>query len=194
MKKVLLLLSYLALQACTLPRSLPAATELKPGDADMVVIGKIELVPPLNPKFEQRTHWNVIGEKRILSHVLVATAGEYKPVKTSKLDVADFQNSLEVEWGVPFMVNAPRQRTFFNGAVAHLDVMKQEKLWFPGGYYFDVPKGAAAVYIGTLRYHRDDFNSITRVEVIDERKDIASVLKAGASPSDVRPSLLKMVR
>ena len=194
MKKVLLLLSCLALQACTLPRSLPAATELKPGDADMVVIGKIELVPPLNPKFEQRTHWNVIGEKRILSHVLVATAGEYKPVKTSKLDVADFQNSLEVEWGVPFMVNAPRQRTFFNGAVAHLDVMKQEKLWFPGGYYFDVPKGAAAVYIGTLRYHRDDFNSITRVEVIDERKDIASVLKAGASPSDVRPSLLKMVR
>lgn len=78
--------------------------------------------------------------------------------------------------------------------MAHLDVMKQEKLWFPGGYYFDVPKGAAAVYIGTLRYYRDDFNSITRVEVIDERKDIASLLKAGAPPSDVRPSLLKMVR
>jgi hypothetical protein len=92
------------------------------------------------------------------------------------------------------MVNAPRRRTFLNGAVAHLDVLAQEKLWFPGGYYFDVPKGAAAVYIGTLRYFRDDFNSITRVEVIDERKDITSVLKPGASPSDVRPSLLKAVR
>ena len=65
---------------------------------------------------------------------------------------------------------------------------------FPAGYYFDVPKGAAAVYIGTLRYFRADFNSITRVEVIDERKDIASVLKAAASASDVRPSLLKTVR
>ena len=194
MRKILALLSCLALQACTLPRSLPAATDLKPGESEVVVIGKIELVPPLNPKFEQKTHWNVIGDKRILSHVLVATAGEYKPVKTSKLDVADFQSTLEVEWGVPFMVKAPRQRTFFNGALAHLDVMKQEKLWFPGGYYFDVPKGAAAVYIGTLRYFRDDFNSITRVEVIDERKDITSVLKAGASPSDVRPSLLKTVR
>jgi hypothetical protein len=122
------------------------------------------------------------------------TAGEYKPVKTSKLDVADFQGTLEVEWGVPFMVKAPRQRTFFNGALAHLDVVQQEKLWFPGGYYFDVPKGSVAVYIGTLRYFRDDFNSITRVEVIDERKDITSVLKAGASPSDVRLSLLKTVR
>ena len=30
--------------------------------------------------------------------------------------------------------------------------------------------------------------------MIDERKDITSVLKAGASPSDVRPSLLKKVR
>jgi hypothetical protein len=167
---------------------------LKPSESEVVVIGKIELVPPLNPQFEQRTHWNVIGEKRMLNHVLVATAGEFKPVRTSRLDVADFQSSLEVEWGVPFMVNAPRQRTFLNGALAHLDVLRQEKLWFPGGYYFDVPKGAAAVYIGTLRYHRNDFNTITRVEVVDERKDITTVLKAGASSSDVRPSLLKMVR
>lgn len=194
MRKILALLFCLALQACTLPRSLPATADAKPGESEVVVIGKIELVPPLNPKFEQKTHWNVIGDKRMLSHVMIATAGEYKPVKASKLDIADFQSTLEVEWGVPFMVNAPRQRTYFNGGVAYLDVLAQEKLWFPGGYYFDVPKGAAAVYIGTLRYFRDDFNSITRVEVIDERKDITSVLKAGASPSDVRPSLLKTVR
>lgn len=58
-----------------------------------------------------------------------------------------------------------------------------------------MPRGAAAVYVGTLRYFCDDFNTITRVEVMDERKDISSVLKAtGASPSDVRPSLLKRVR
>jgi len=194
MKRTLALLFYLALQACTLPRSLPATADVKPGESEVVVIGKIELIPPLSPQFEQKTHWNVIGEKRILSRVLIATAGEYKPVKTSELDGAEFQSTLEVEWGVPFMVNAPRRRTFLNGAVAHLDVLAQEKLWFPGGYYFDVPKGAAAVYIGTLRYFRDDFNSITRVEVIDERKDITSVLKPGASPSDVRPSLLKAVR
>jgi hypothetical protein len=108
MKKVLALLLCLVLQACTMPRSLPVATDLKPGESEVVVIGKIELVPPLNPKFEQKTNWIVIGEKRMLSGVLIATGGEYKPVKTSKLDGADFQSSLEVEWGVPFMVNAPR--------------------------------------------------------------------------------------
>jgi len=195
MKRLLALLCCMAIQACTLPRALPAATDMKPGESEVVVIGKIELVPPLNPRLEQKTYWNAIGEKRMLSHVLVATGGKYKPVKTAQLDGADFQSSLEVEWGVPFMVKAPRQRTFLNGAMVQLDVVKQEKLWFPGGYYFDVPSSAAAVYIGTLRYFRDDFNTITRVEVIDERKDISSVLKAtGASPADVRQSLLKRVR
>jgi hypothetical protein len=92
------------------------------------------------------------------------------------------------------MVKAPRRRTYVNGAMAFIDTARQEKPWFPGGYYFDVPKDASAVYIGTLRFYRDDFNSITRVEVVDERKDIRFILKAGASPADVRVSLLKAAR
>jgi hypothetical protein len=194
MKAGLALAACLVLQACALPRSLPAATDLKPGASEVVVIGKIELVPPLDPRLEQRTHWNVVGEKRILSRVLVATGADHKLLKGPTLDVADFQSSLEVEWGVPFMVKTPRQRTFVNGAVAHLDVLEQDRLWFPGGFYFDVPKDAAAVYIGTLRFHRNDFNAITRVEVIDERRDIATVLKGDASSASVLQSLLKRVR
>jgi hypothetical protein len=131
----------------------------------------------------------------MLTHLLMATGAENKPIRRSEFDGSDFQNSLEVEWGVPFMVKAPRQRTFLNGGVIHLDVRNQERLWFPGGYYFDVPSGAGAVYIGTLRYHRNDFNSITKVEVIDERQDIAAALKtSGGSPHQVRPSLLTRVR
>jgi hypothetical protein len=194
MRKLLALALCLALQACAVPRALPEATDLRAADSEVVVIGKIELVPPLDPRFEQRTHWNVVGEKRMLTRVWMATGREYKPVKTLHLDASEFQGSLEAEWGVPFMVKAPRQRTFLNGGMAHLDVLEQERLWFPGGYYFDVPPGAGAVYIGTLRFHRDDFNAITKVEVLDERKDIATVLKANATPEAVRPSLLKRVR
>lgn len=195
MKKALLLLFCLALQACTLPQPLPPATGLKAGASEVVVIGKIELIPPINAELEQRRYWNVIGEERMLTHLLMATGGENRPIKTSKFDGADFQNSLEAAWGVPFMVKAPRQRTFLNGAVTYLDVRQQERLWFPGGYYFDVPNGAKAVYIGTLRYHRNDFNRITKVDVIDERQDIAAALKTtGGAPQQVRPSLLKRVR
>ena len=194
MQKTLLIFICLALQACTLPRILPAATGLKTGASEVVVIGKIELVPPIHAAFEQRKHWNALGEDRMLAHVLVATAANHKPIETSKLLGSDFQNSLEVKWGVPFMVKAPRQRTYLNGGVTHLNVVEQERLWFPGGYYFDVPKDANAVYIGTLRYTRNDFNTITKVEVIDERQDIGVALgKTGGSPLLVRLSLLKKV-
>lgn len=194
MRKLLVVLSCLLLQACAMPRALPEATDLRAGDAEIVVIGKIELVPPIDPKFEQKSHWNVIGEKRMLGRIWMSTGAQYKPVKTSDLDAADFQESLEAQWGVPFMVKAPRHaRTYFNGGLTHLNVIEQERIWFPGGVYFDVPPGASAVYIGTLRFHRNDFNAITRVEVLDERKDIAAVLKTG-SAADVRTSLLKRAR
>lgn len=195
MKKILLALFCLALQACTLPQALPVATDLKAGASEVVVIGKIELVPPINAEFEQRRYWNVIGEDRILNAVLVSTGAEYKPVDTSQPKGSDFQNTLEAKWGVPFMVKSPRQRTFLNGGLTYLDVKQQERLWFPGGYYFDVPSGAGAIYIGTLRYHRNDFNVITKVEIIDERQDIALALKnTPASPLQVQVSMLKKAR
>lgn len=194
MRALLLALSCLALQACSLPRALPNASDLDAGPPEVVVIGKIELDPPLDARYEQKTHWNVVGDKRILDHVLIATAGEFRPVDTSQLDGSDFSSAIEARWGVPFMVKAPRRRTFVNGAVLHLDVLAQDRLWFPGGYYFDVPEDATAVYIGTLRYTRNEFNTITRVQVIDERKDIASLLKAGGAPPGLRVSLLKKLR
>lgn len=193
MKALLVAAFALLLQACAMPQALPETTALDAGANEVVVIGKIELVPPLDPKFEQRSHWNVVGEKRLLGRVWMSTGAEYKPITTSQLEGSEFQRSLEAQWGVPFMVKTARQRTWLNGGVTHLDVLRQERLWFPGGYYFDVPAGARAVYVGTLRYHRNDFNAITRVEVLDERRDIAAVLK-GAPASDVRTSLLQRVR
>lgn len=194
MEKALVVLFCLALEACALPQSLPPATHLDPGASEVVVIGKIELVPPIDAEFEQRTYWNAIGEDRLLNNLFMATAAEHRPVNTSGPDRSDFQNTLEVAWAQPFAVKAARQRTFLNGGMTYLDMIEHEQLWFPGGYYFDVPDGATAIYIGTLRYHRNDFNRITKVEVINEPKDIAAALKEiGGEPGQVRTSLLKRV-
>lgn len=193
MTRWLLLALALALQACALPRALPPAGDLAAGAGEVVVIGKIELVPPLDARYEQKSHWNVVGEERMLGRIWMSTGAEYLPVTTPQLDASQFQASLEAQWGVPFMVKAPRQRTYLNGGVTHLDVLRQERLWFPGGLYFDIPAGARAVYIGTLRYYRNDFNAITRMEIVDERGDIATVLK-GASAAQVPVSLMKRLR
>lgn len=182
----------LVLQACAVPQALPEAQGLEAAADEVVVIGKIELVPPLDPR-EQRSHWNVIGEKRMLGRVWMSTGAEHRPIDTSQLQGSQFQRSLEAQWDVPFMVKMPRGRTYLNGGVTHLDALNQERLWFPGGLYFDVPAGARAVYVGTLRYHRNDFNAIKRMEVVDERRDVAAVLK-GEAAGAVRTSLLQRVR
>lgn len=191
MKNLGIALLVLLLQACAGMQPAPTATGLDAGTSEVVVIGKIELVPPLE-KGEQKSHWNAAGEDRLF-RVWIATGPEFKQVTAIEPWASEFQAGIEADWGKPFMVKMPRRRTFLNGGVTYLDVLGRTHLSFPGGVYFEVPPEANAVYIGTLRYHRNDFNTITRVEVVDERRDIPVVLKTG-SPADVRTSLLKRLR
>lgn len=75
-----------------------------------------------------------------------------------------------------------------NGGVTYLNVARQERLFFPGGFCFDVRNGASSTYVVTLRYYRNDFNTITRIGVVDEREDVAAVLAGRATTTDqVRP-------
>lgn len=96
MRGVLLLVTGLALQACSLPQALPTATEVKTGSPEVVVIGKIELVPPINPALEQHRYWNVLGEERMLSNVIIATNPEYKAIDTSQPRGRDFHRMVEI--------------------------------------------------------------------------------------------------
>ncbi|HET8759643.1 MAG TPA: hypothetical protein VFN94_01150, partial [Nitrospiria bacterium] len=44
---------------------------------------------------------------------------------------------------------------------------RQEQAWLPGGLKVDVKPGDKAVYMGTIRYHRNEFMDITKVEIKD---------------------------
>lgn len=200
MKNLLLIIAALVLQACAstptahTAEDVKAQVKTKASSSKVMVIGKIELVPPID-ELEQRTHWSVIGERRVLNRIFMATGAVYKPVEHGTMKRSDFKDKIEPEWGAPFMAELPRRGTFLNGGMTYLNFVQRDMLWFPGGFYFDVPADTAAVYIGTLRFHRNDFNTITKVEVIDERGDIAVALKQeGGKPMEVRPSLLKRVR
>lgn len=175
--KLLLCILIIFLGGCALPSFVPNATSLSAGVNEIVVIGKIELDPPVNANLEQQTHWNVVGDGRILNQLSMATGASPEPVSTSPIRMRDWQAGIDAKWGEIFVVKMPRQRTFFRGAMMQLDVMSQDRLWFPGGVYFDIPDGAQAIYIGTLRYYRDDFNVILRAEVIDEFNTTKSELK-----------------
>ena len=183
---------YLALAGCMMPRFVPEATHLSAGPDEVVVIGKFELDPPINIDLEQKTHWNVVGDNMILNQLTMATGSTPEPITTVPINMREWQFSINANWGETFVVKMPRQRTFLKAAMVQLDVLNQDRLWFPGGYYFDVPYEAQAIYIGTLRYFRDDFNVILRSEIIDEFESMRSELKQRFSKTDeIQPALLK---
>ena len=158
-----------ALTGCVLPSAMEPATSVGNAGSSMVIVGKIEIVPPLDIKYEQKTHWNVIGDDAILNKIIMATGTDAEPVDTD-LVMSQWQNAIEAELGKTFFLMGKRQRTYLKGAMGNLDVMNQDRLWFPGGLYYDIPKNADAIYVGTLRYTRDDFNTIKKVELINEYK------------------------
>src|SRR3954471_21193307 len=102
MKNLAVALLVLLLQACAVPPAVPKATGLDAGASDVIVIGKIELVPPLETG-EQKSHWNVVGEDRMF-RVWMATGSEYKPVTPGRPKGSEYQASIETDWGKPFMV------------------------------------------------------------------------------------------
>ena len=157
------------LAGCVLPSAMEQANSVDNSGSSVVVVGKIEIVPPLDAVYEQKTHWNVIGDEAILNKIVMATGTDPKPVDTD-LVLSEWQNAIEAELGKNFFLKGKRQRTYLKGAMVNLDVKSQDRLWFPGGLYYDVPNGADAVYVGTLRYTRDDFNKIKKVELINEYK------------------------
>jgi hypothetical protein len=183
------IISLLLVTGCLGPRMVQHATDIQATDSHVTVIGQFDLWPPVIPELEQSTHWNAIGDERILNTLVMATGPTDRPVDTA-FTGQGWQSSIESQWGKPFMVKLKRQRTWLNGGIMQLDVMHQDRLWFPGGLYFDIPANAKAVYIGTLRYSRNDFNTIVNMEVLDEFDE--TLVELGVTERDqVSKSLLK---
>ena len=157
-----------SMSGCTMPSMMKQATHLDASASSIVIVGKIELIPPFDANYEQVTHWNVIGEGAIINKIVMATGAEPGSVETGNLVMSQWQDAIEAELGKTFFLKARRQRTWLKGAMMTLDVMTQDRLWFPSSMVFDVPPDAVAVYLGTLRYTRSDFNEIIGVEIIDE--------------------------
>ena len=171
---------------------MPEASGL-PNDSHVIVVGKFELDPPLNPELEQTTHWSAIGDKGILKKIYYST--DSKPVELdTDISFSQWQKQIEVMWNQLFFVKAEAKKTYLNGGIIYLDMVEQSRIWFPGGLYFDPPPGAKAIYIGTIHFTRNDFWVIKRVQVIDDYSEANKVFKKQfASEATLKKVLLQKV-
>jgi hypothetical protein len=149
------------------------------GTDAVMVVGKIEIVPPIRPdEQEYRAGWDVFNSKRyFIGRAILFTADtpQYRD-RTG--------NALNPPLEETFFVKLPKaHRYVVKGSVTMALVSQgasarsgydQTELLFPVPLELDVRSGDKAIYIGTLRLHRDEFHEVTKAEL---RDDYAGAMK-----------------
>lgn len=141
---------------------------------EIVLVGRIELVPPLE-EFEQNL--KTIGSKRY-KNAAMFVIGE-RPVDVQNPGLRDGKYADGVKFGEDFYLRRKKSDTLiYSGSIVltqsalvghgHRASVDVGRLILPGGLKYEVQPSDRAIYIGTLRYHRDDYNAITKVDLLDE--------------------------
>lgn len=171
------------------------------GKDEIVLVGRVELVPPLED-FEQNL--KTIGSKRYKNVAMFVIGDRVIDIESPRLRDGKYADGVEL--GREFYIRRKRGETlFYSGSIiltqsalaghgrrASVDM---ERLVLPGGLEYPIQASDRAIYIGTLRYHRDDYNAITKVDLVDEfdKANKAFIKQHGTSVKlrRVKPSLVK---
>ena len=181
------------LSACAPAARAPIDTMRSLGSGEAIVVGRVELVPPLQ-EHEQRVGGLVIGD--IENRLFLITDDQLRELPQN-LGAGDYSGRIEAELEKQFFVRSERKPFYILGGMMFLafDGGDIDQAYFPGGYRISINPEDDAVYIGTLRYYRNEFMQISKVDVIDqyEAANKEFVQKFGTSPS-LRKALLVPVK
>lgn len=152
-----------ALAGCVVPPAREAVTSAAGlSDGETLVVGRVELVPPLR-KEEQKMQAVNAGS---YANKMFILADERERELQDEPKLADFAGRIEAPLGQNFFVRSSNKPFYILGGLVFLS--DTNRAYFPGGAKVNIAPGDKAVYIGTIRYHRDEFFNITKVVVVDD--------------------------
>jgi len=155
----------LALGACAGPARERVDGWSGVGAGETVVVGRIELVPQLR-KEEQRIDALNSGSFEKLVYLM---ADDKNRVLNDEPKTADFDGRIEATLEQTFFVRSSDHPFYILGGVLWLEIGRgQNKAYFPGGLRVPVKTGDKAVYVGTVRYYRDEFWNFSKVTIVDD--------------------------
>ncbi len=148
-----------------------AAKQLKSlkslAEDEIVLVGRVELLPPLED-FEQNL--KTIGSKRYKNAASFIIGERTVDLENPKL--RDNKYADGVKLGQDFYIRRKRNDTFFysGSMILTSSVMGgvMDRIVLPGGLKYAIRASDKAIYIGTFRYHRDDYNAITKVDLLND--------------------------
>lgn len=156
-----------------------SAKDLQPNE--VLLVGKVELIPKLE-KFEQQ-NLKGIGTGKFKGHfglIFAAQKPTYKKGSESGTTYKQMDNYALVEPGKTFFVRYPKGKpVYFLGGVIYLssDGGALESIKLPGGISYVPGKNARAIYLGTIRYSRDDYNAIKKVRLVNQLNEAVRDLR-----------------
>ena len=183
----------LALAACAPAPREPLSGLESLGRDEVVLVGRVEIVPPLR-KGEQKIGGNVIGNFK--DRMFLLLDDKLRPLPQDPR-VADYAGRIEAPLGGTFFVRSKAAPAYLLGGILFLEFTgsSQQRVYFPGGLRVDVKPGDRAVYVGTLRYTRDEFFEIKRTQIVDEHREAAKEFAAKfGGGATLRKALMAPVR
>lgn len=159
--------------------SLPAVENISEiGTGEVIVVGSMELNPPLET-IEQKL--DGYGSERLKNKLIVVTDNKWR-VKQGPVSSGD--EYFEAILGEPFYIKSGNKPFYLLEGViyTHLSGGGADSVYLPGGLKVEVQPGDKAVYIGKVRYSRNEYFDITKAEIVDdyERANAAFKKKFGA--------------
>lgn len=127
----------------------------------VIVVGKIELTPELEPDEQELG----ITYEEFRNLALVVTDTELRQPE-DQLSIGDLTRRIDAPLGDNFFVSHDAQPFFILRSWVIMAIPGNAPLF--GMFGVDVKPDDKAVYIGTIRYHRDTFFGTEKVEVIDD--------------------------
>ena len=162
---ILLLAATLTLSGCFIPSELPPASKLSDiSDGSVILVGRIELNPPLGPKdqilkgpYANRTK-NVVYINLTPNLVDEDNAPDVGPTV------------IQDKLGHFFFVKMKPKSIYVQDMMIYTSFTPDEtdSVKLPGGFRVNIRKGDRAVYIGTFRFTRNEYFDITKAQYIDE--------------------------
>jgi len=137
---------------------------------EVILVGTIELSPRLN-KDEQ--HLDPSGVVDLFGY------GDMNKNRAmiqfnETPEVSDYKIMMNPELGKTFFFKVPRNMKYMVEGSILMEFSRYGntgKIWLPIWFKVNIKPGDKAVYIGKLKYKRDDFNSVTNIELIDDYKN-----------------------